>query len=122
MCWSQQLMDLLGIHVGSLKMYEQFNQNFVKFEQYVNDLEFTLEKWIEKNELLSDQIKALKANLDEARQLDLDKLSELFELARKMPAYKMRTKPIKSPYNKCQILTQYKMANVSKISLFSVLF
>lgn len=116
MCWAQQLMDLLGCHINSLKIYEQFNQNFVKFEQYVNDLEFTLDKWIEKNELLSDesifnQIKTLKSNLDESRHLDLDKLNELFELARKMPAYKMRTKTIKHPYNKCQILTQYKMAN-----------
>ena len=118
MCWAQQLMDLLGCHTGSLKIYEQFNHNFIKFEQYINDLKFTLDKWIEKNELLSDetifnQIKTLKANLDESRQLDIDKLNELFELARKMPAYKMRNKSIKSPYNKCQILTQYKMANVS---------
>jgi hypothetical protein len=112
--WLHRLMHILSIHINHLQQYEKFTKEYSELNTYLNTANNKLDLFIEKinkkvySDDLINQFNIFKHSFQIAQNVQ-EHLDKLENLAKEMPAYKMRKMSLSHPHDHAEILVSYSL-------------
>lgn len=100
--WLAQLMQILGVHVTHLQLFESLEKEYNCLNKYLEESEQKFKSFSNS----PDQFNIFKHNFQMVSQVK-QQIDELYSIVNKLPAFKMRKMNLSENYNTAEILIEY---------------